>query len=126
MQSQGLLERVVSLTYAPRHLSLNATSIDIGAVTDSSHITSNSKFGPLNSFLHKQKHEWVGLQTRLEELKTVLLAVMRGSAANSDWINLVQFGGLYKLGQKITTNEPLLQLIMSVDSKILRASKVVE
>lgn len=68
--------------YARTHLSIAATSIDVGLVSDSSHFTSTGEFGELESYLHKYQHGWTGLQTSLEELRVVLKAVMRGSTAD--------------------------------------------
>ncbi|KAL8753206.1 MAG: hypothetical protein Q9184_005490 [Pyrenodesmia sp. 2 TL-2023] len=68
--------------YARSHLSIAATSIDVGLVADSSHFTATGGFGELESYLHKYQHGWAGLQTSQEELRVVLKAVMRGSTAN--------------------------------------------
>ena len=68
--------------YAREHLSIAATSIDVGLVADSSHFTATGGFGELESYLHKYQHGWVGLQTSQEELRVVLKAVMRGSTAD--------------------------------------------
>ncbi|KAL8982004.1 MAG: hypothetical protein Q9205_003368 [Flavoplaca limonia] len=68
--------------YAREHLSIAATSIDVGLVADSSHFTATGGFGELESYLHKYQHGWVGLQTSQEELRVVLKAIMRGSTAD--------------------------------------------
>ncbi|KAL8925146.1 MAG: hypothetical protein Q9208_003651 [Pyrenodesmia sp. 3 TL-2023] len=68
--------------YARSHLSIAATSIDVGLVADSSHFTAAGGFGELESYLHKYQHGWAGLQTSQEELRVVLKAVMRGSTAD--------------------------------------------
>lgn len=70
--------------YARTHLSIPATSIDVGLVSDSSHFTSAGEFGNLDNYLHKYQHGWTGLQTSLEELRVVLQAVMRGSTAGGE------------------------------------------
>ncbi|PGH17660.1 hypothetical protein AJ79_01022 [Helicocarpus griseus UAMH5409] len=72
--------------YARNHLSIAATSIDVGLVSDSSHFTSAGEFGDLENYLHKYQHGWAGLQTNLRELRVVLEAVMRGSTANGQEI----------------------------------------
>ncbi|KAL8881535.1 MAG: hypothetical protein Q9192_007777, partial [Flavoplaca navasiana] len=72
--------------YAREHLSIAATSIDVGLVADSSHFTATGGFGELESYLHKYQHGWVGLQTSQEELRVVLKAVMRGSTADGGQI----------------------------------------
>ncbi|KAF2839930.1 ketoacyl-synt-domain-containing protein [Patellaria atrata CBS 101060] len=68
--------------YARAHLSIPATSIDVGLVSDSSHFTSAGEFGDLDNYLHRYQHGWKGLQTSLDELRVVLEAVMRGSTSN--------------------------------------------
>ena len=68
--------------YARSHLSIAATSIDVGLVADSSHFTATGGFGELENYLHKYQHGWAGLQTSQEELRVVLKAVMRGSTAD--------------------------------------------
>ncbi|KAK2739800.1 Type I Iterative PKS [Onygenales sp. PD_40] len=72
--------------YARSHLSIPATSIDVGLVSDSSHFTTAGEFGDLENYLHKYQHGWSGLQTSLKELRVVLEAVMRGSTANGQKI----------------------------------------
>ncbi len=68
--------------HACTHLSIPATSIDVGLVSDSAHFTGAGEFGNLENYLHKYQHGWAGLQTSLDELRIVLKAVMRGSTAN--------------------------------------------
>ncbi len=72
--------------YARRHLSIAATSIDVGLVADSSHFTATGGFGELENYLHKYQHGWAGLQTSQEELRVVLKAVMRGSTADGQQV----------------------------------------
>ncbi|KAL8990013.1 MAG: hypothetical protein Q9169_008229, partial [Polycauliona sp. 2 TL-2023] len=68
--------------HARTHLSIAATSIDVGLVADSSHFTAAGGFGELDTYLHKYQHGWKGLQTSQQELRTVLKAVMRGATAD--------------------------------------------
>ncbi|KAI8934469.1 hypothetical protein NX059_009197 [Plenodomus lindquistii] len=68
--------------YARTHLGINATSIDVGLVSDSSHFTKAGEFGDLASYLSRYQHGWRGLQTNLEELGVVMRAIMRGSTTN--------------------------------------------
>ncbi|KAL8903861.1 MAG: hypothetical protein Q9207_003659 [Kuettlingeria erythrocarpa] len=72
--------------YARSHLSIAATSIDVGLVADSSHFTATGGFGELENYLHKYQHGWAGLQTSQEELRVVLKAVMRGSTADGQQV----------------------------------------
>ncbi|CEL10309.1 hypothetical protein ASPCAL13430 [Aspergillus calidoustus] len=65
--------------HARHHLGLNATSVDVGLVIDSSHFTAAGEFGDLASYLGRYQHGWRGLQTSLDELGVVLRAIMRGS-----------------------------------------------
>jgi NADPH:quinone reductase-like Zn-dependent oxidoreductase/NADP-dependent 3-hydroxy acid dehydrogenase YdfG len=65
--------------HARAHLGINATSIDVGLVSDSSHFTKAGEFGDLASYLGKYQHGWRGLQTNLEELGILMRAIMRGS-----------------------------------------------
>lgn len=68
--------------HARAHLGINATSIDVGLVADSSHFTAAGEFGDLASYLGRYQHGWRGLQTSLEELGVVMRAVMRGSTTD--------------------------------------------
>lgn len=68
--------------HARNHLGINATSIDVGLVSDSSHFTAPGQFGDLDSYLGRYQHGWRGLQTNLQELRVVMQAIMRGSVAN--------------------------------------------
>lgn len=63
--------------YANTHLNINATSIDVGLVSDSSHFTNAGEFGDLASYLGRYQHGWKGLQTNLGELGVVMRAVMK-------------------------------------------------
>lgn len=67
--------------HARTHLGINATSIDVGLVSDSSHFTTEGEFGNLSSYLGRYQHGWRGLQTNLEELRVVMRTIMRGSTA---------------------------------------------
>jgi hypothetical protein len=66
--------------HAHTHLGINATSIDVGLVSDSSHFTNAGEFGDLASYLGRYKHGWRGLQTSLGELGVAMRAIMRGSS----------------------------------------------
>ncbi|OQE20988.1 hypothetical protein PENFLA_c015G08410 [Penicillium flavigenum] len=68
--------------HARNHLGINATSIDVGLVSDSSHFTTAGEFGDLNTYLGRYQHGWRGLQVNLDELGVVIRAVMRGSTSN--------------------------------------------
>ncbi|KAI4255610.1 MAG: hypothetical protein LQ352_002498 [Teloschistes flavicans] len=68
--------------HARTHLSINATSIDVGLVSDSSHFTAAGEFGDLASYLGRYQHGWQGLQTNLKELGVVMRAIMRGSTTD--------------------------------------------
>ncbi|KAJ5300725.1 uncharacterized protein N7443_005727 [Penicillium atrosanguineum] len=68
--------------HARNHLGINATSIDVGLVSDSSHFTTAGEFGDLASYLGRYQHGWRGLQTNLDELGVVIRAIMRGSTTN--------------------------------------------
>ncbi|KAF3386431.1 Compactin diketide synthase mokB [Penicillium rolfsii] len=68
--------------HARNHLGINATSIDVGLVSDSSHFTTAGEFGDLNSYLGRYQHGWRGLQTNLDELGVVIRSIMRGSTSN--------------------------------------------
>jgi KR domain len=68
--------------YARTHLSIAATSIDVGLVSDSSHFTSAGEFGNLDNYLGRYQHGWKGLQTSLQEVRVAIGAVMRGRTAN--------------------------------------------
>ncbi|KAH5418540.1 hypothetical protein HBI67_181380 [Parastagonospora nodorum] len=68
--------------YARTHLGINATSIDVGLVSDSSHFTTAGAFGDLESYVRRYQHGWRGLQTNLTELGVVMRAIMRGSTTN--------------------------------------------
>jgi acyl transferase domain-containing protein/NADP-dependent 3-hydroxy acid dehydrogenase YdfG len=68
--------------HARTHLGINATSIDVGLVSDSLHFTAAGEFGDLASYLNRYQHGWRGLQTNLEELGVVMRAIMRGSTTN--------------------------------------------
>ncbi|KAI9689480.1 MAG: Type I Iterative PKS [Bathelium mastoideum] len=68
--------------HARNHLGINATSIDVGLVSDSSHFTAAGEFGDLASYVGRYQHGWRGLQTNLEELGVVMRAIMRGSTTN--------------------------------------------
>ena len=68
--------------HARHHLCINATSIDVGLVSDSSHFTAAGEFGDLASYLGRYQHGWRGLQTNLGELGVVMRAIMRGSTTD--------------------------------------------
>lgn len=68
--------------HARHHLGINATSIDVGLVSDSSHFTTVGEFGNLASYLGRYQHGWRGLQTSLEELGVAMRAIMRGSCTS--------------------------------------------
>ena len=88
--------------HARSHLGINATSIDVGLVSDSSHFTQAGEFGDLASYLGRYQHGWRGLQTNLEELGVVMRAIMRGSTTNGQAIpSQVVLG----LGDRIEHNE---------------------
>jgi acyl transferase domain-containing protein/NADPH:quinone reductase-like Zn-dependent oxidoreductase/NAD(P)-dependent dehydrogenase (short-subunit alcohol dehydrogenase family) len=63
--------------YAREYLNIPATSIDVGAVIDSTNFTANGAFGDDIALLHRYSHGWRGLRTTLEALRTVLAALMR-------------------------------------------------
>ncbi|GAB0137266.1 t1pks [Epichloe bromicola] len=69
--------------HARDHLDINATSIDVGLVSDSAHFTTAGEFGDLASYVSRYQHGWRGLQTNLQELGVVMRAIMRGSATNA-------------------------------------------
>ncbi|OJJ02001.1 hypothetical protein ASPVEDRAFT_887593 [Aspergillus versicolor CBS 583.65] len=68
--------------HARHHLGINATSVDVGLVTDSAHFTTAGEFGDLDGYLGRYQHGWRGLQTTLDELGVVLRAIMRGSTTD--------------------------------------------
>ncbi|KAJ6788507.1 hypothetical protein PWT90_01621 [Aphanocladium album] len=68
--------------HARYHLGINATSIDVGLVSDSSHFTASGEFGNLDSYLGRYQHGWRGLQTNLDELGIAMRAVMRGHTSS--------------------------------------------
>ncbi|CAO1603176.1 hypothetical protein XANCAGTX0491_006768 [Xanthoria calcicola] len=68
--------------HARSHLGINATSIDVGLVSDSAHFTAAGEFGDLASYLGRYQHGWRGLQTNLQELGVVMRAIMRGSTTD--------------------------------------------
>ncbi|KAJ5215071.1 Type I Polyketide synthases (Type I PKS) [Penicillium chermesinum] len=68
--------------HARHHLGINATSVDVGLVTDSAHFTNAGEFGDLAGYLGRYQHGWRGLQTNLDELGVVLRAIMRGSTTD--------------------------------------------
>lgn len=72
--------------HARHHLGINATSIDVGLVSDSSHFTNAGEFGDLASYLGRYQHGWRGLQTNLGELGVAMRAIMRGSTTNGQAI----------------------------------------
>ncbi|KAL3442886.1 hypothetical protein BJX65DRAFT_312346 [Aspergillus insuetus] len=72
--------------HARHHLGINATSVDVGLVTDSAHFTKAGEFGDLAGYLGRYKHGWRGLQTNLDELGVVLRAIMRGSTTNGQGV----------------------------------------
>ncbi|KAE8376660.1 hypothetical protein BDV26DRAFT_305432 [Aspergillus bertholletiae] len=72
--------------HARNHLGINATSIDVGLVSDSSHFTTAGEFGDLASYLGRYQHGWRGLQTNLDELGVAIRAIMRGSTTNGQSI----------------------------------------
>lgn len=84
--------------HARHHLGIPATSIDVGLVSDSSHFTESGGFGDLKNYLHRYQHGWAGLQCTLEELKTAMQAIMRGSTADGSVIPAQTILGL---GDKI-------------------------
>jgi short-subunit dehydrogenase len=63
--------------HACTHLGINATSIDVGLVADSSHFTAKGEFGDLESYLGRYGHGWKGLTIDLGELGVVMRAAMR-------------------------------------------------
>jgi NAD(P)-dependent dehydrogenase (short-subunit alcohol dehydrogenase family) len=63
--------------HAREHLNIPATSIDVGAVIDSTNFTANGAFGDDIALLHRYSHGWRGLRTTLEALRTVLATLMR-------------------------------------------------
>ena len=68
--------------HARYHLGINATSIDVGLVSDSSHFTAAGEFGDLAGYLSRYQHGWRGLQTNLGELGVVMRAIMQGSTTD--------------------------------------------
>ncbi|KXX75271.1 Lovastatin diketide synthase LovF [Madurella mycetomatis] len=88
--------------HARTHLGINATSIDVGLVSDSSHFTAAGEFGDLASYLGRYQHGWRGLQTSLEELGVVMRAIMRGSTTNGQTAPAQVVLGL---GDRIEHNE---------------------
>ncbi|KAI3391679.1 hypothetical protein diail_6958, partial [Diaporthe ilicicola] len=88
--------------HARTHLGINATSIDVGLVSDSSHFTTAGEFGDLASYLGRYQHGWRGLQTNLEELGVVMRAIMRGSTSDGQNVAAQVVLGL---GDRIEHNE---------------------
>ncbi|KAI5461002.1 PKSN polyketide synthase for alternapyrone biosynthesis [Mariannaea sp. PMI_226] len=88
--------------HARNHLGINATSIDVGLVSDSAHFTSAGEFGDLDGYLSRYQHGWRGLQTNLQELGVVMRAIMRGSTANGQGAPAQVVLGL---GDRIEHNE---------------------
>jgi acyl transferase domain-containing protein/NADPH:quinone reductase-like Zn-dependent oxidoreductase/NAD(P)-dependent dehydrogenase (short-subunit alcohol dehydrogenase family) len=68
--------------HARSHLGINATSIDVGAVTDSSRVTNTGQFGDVDSFRSRNQHHLRDLQTNLKDLGVVMRAIMRGCTAS--------------------------------------------
>nr|ALQ32965.1 putative polyketide synthase [Fusarium scirpi] len=68
--------------HARSHLGINATSIDVGLVSDSAHFTADGGFGDLTDYLSRYQHGWRGLQTNLQEVGVVMRAIMRDSTSN--------------------------------------------
>ncbi|QKX61998.1 uncharacterized protein TRUGW13939_09154 [Talaromyces rugulosus] len=89
--------------HARTHLGINATSIDVGLVSDSSHFTTAGEFGDLASYLGRYQHGWRGLQTNLEELSIVMRTIMRGSTTNGQGTIPAQV--VLGLGDRIEHNE---------------------
>jgi short-subunit dehydrogenase len=73
--------------HAGTHLGINATSIDVGLVADSSHFTAKGEFYDLESYLGRYGHGWKCLTTDLEELGVVMRAAMRASTSLSTATN---------------------------------------
>ncbi|KAI1422351.1 PKSN polyketide synthase for alternapyrone biosynthesis [Xylaria sp. FL1777] len=88
--------------HARNHLGINATSIDVGLVTDSTHFTTAGEFGELAGYLTRYQHGWRGLQTNLEELGVATRAIMRGSTTNGQKAPAQVILGL---GDRIEQNE---------------------
>ncbi|KAI4249367.1 MAG: hypothetical protein L6R42_009028, partial [Xanthoria sp. 1 TBL-2021] len=88
--------------HARTHLGINATSIDVGLVSDSSHFTAAGEFGDLASYLGRYQHGWRGLQTNLKELGVVMRAIMRGSTSNGQ---IAPAQVVLGLGDRIEHNE---------------------
>ncbi|KAI6778347.1 putative polyketide synthase [Emericellopsis cladophorae] len=88
--------------HARDHLDIDATSIDVGLVSDSSHFTGSGGFGELSSYLSRYQHGWRGLQTSLHELGAVMRAIMRGSATDGQRAPAQVILGL---GDRIEHNE---------------------
>jgi acyl transferase domain-containing protein/NADPH:quinone reductase-like Zn-dependent oxidoreductase/NADP-dependent 3-hydroxy acid dehydrogenase YdfG len=89
--------------HARTHLGINATSIDVGLVSDSTHFTSAGEFGDLENYLGRYQHGWRGLQTNLEELSVVMRTIMRGSTTNGQGALPAQV--VLGLGDHIPYNE---------------------
>lgn len=68
--------------HARTHLGINATSIDVGLVSDSSHFTKAGELSDFKSYVGRYRHGWRGLQTNITELGVVMRAVMRSSTTN--------------------------------------------
>jgi len=90
--------------YARNHLGINATSIDVGLVSDSSHFTTDGEFGDFKSYVGRYQHGWRGLQTNLTELGVVMRAIMRGSTTNGQAAPAQLVLGL---GDRIEHNESM-------------------
>ncbi|KAI1734273.1 PKSN polyketide synthase for alternapyrone biosynthesis [Xylaria scruposa] len=88
--------------HARNHLGIDATSIDVGLVTDSAHFTSAGEFGDLAGYLSRYQHGWRGLQTNVEELGVAMRAIMRGSTTNGQKAPAQLVLGL---GDRIEQNE---------------------
>lgn len=88
--------------HARYHLGINATSIDVGLVSDSSHFTAAGEFGDLDSYLGRYQHGWRGLQTNLDELGVAMRMVMRGHIATGQCLPAQVVLGL---GNKIEHKE---------------------
>ncbi|KAI1328524.1 PKSN polyketide synthase for alternapyrone biosynthesis [Xylariaceae sp. FL0255] len=88
--------------HARNHLGINATSIDVGLVTDSSHFTDAGEFGDLDGYLSRYQHGWRGLQTNVEELGVAMRAIMRGSTTDGQTVPAQVVLGL---GDRIEQNE---------------------
>ncbi|KAH6869417.1 lovastatin nonaketide synthase [Thelonectria olida] len=88
--------------HARGHLGINATSIDVGLVSDSAHFTAAGGFGDLADYLSRYQHGWRGLQTNLPELGVVMRAIMRGFTTNGQGAPAQLILGL---GDRIEQNE---------------------